>query len=561
MSRTNYSNSADSATHPSTNTIPDFSNDKPSFPAPSPQRSYSYHHLKSVSWHSASTGLEVCNEEPFPETMMHEHDNHLPLNDENNSFPEFEKRLSDRKYSCTSNMSSTSSQMTSASSRNPNRNSWHESRPSRSTTSHKRTNSSIHIGTHGMSGSFSISSSPTRPLLRTSTPPIVSTSPGGSTITTSVASQRRQRSRPPASAPSHSQNNVATAPPPFNEYKFPLRNNTNLSSFASHTSARRNSLNSCSDSASQNPHLFSDSEEATSTSASSTSSPLILEDDQLASLNCSTSSAPNPHTSYSSNYSLSSTNDSSPYIISVSKPSLQEIFIALANKERQLLEARESFASAQCELDNFKEQWSHVLNVDSLSCSPRNSWYTNPTSIDSPPSSPRSGRPGILPPIADFLPNPSERGIDEDGTKKVASNTESALEDVVGPSMSPRANISSLFHDVPMGTVEAIEICRVRPDKIRKFPVHATFVPGINCARLVESDIRYEIRVQTSAKDPNLIALLQNFVLSIIELIMGVPHVAVKTVVNLLVDADQPRNLHPRVVRAERLSATEHCWP
>jgi hypothetical protein len=54
--------------------------------------------------------------------------------------------------------------------------------------------------------------------------------------------------------------------------------------------------------------------------------------------------------------------EESPYILN-SQPSLQDIFITLANKERRVLEAKEQLVNAETELALFRHRWSAILNV------------------------------------------------------------------------------------------------------------------------------------------------------------------------------------------------------
>lgn len=53
----------------------------------------------------------------------------------------------------------------------------------------------------------------------------------------------------------------------------------------------------------------------------------------------------------------------SPYILSYPQPNLQDVFIALANKERQVLEARELLNTVEAELTQFKEKWKSILTA------------------------------------------------------------------------------------------------------------------------------------------------------------------------------------------------------
>lgn len=57
-----------------------------------------------------------------------------------------------------------------------------------------------------------------------------------------------------------------------------------------------------------------------------------------------------------------SPDEESPYILN-SQPSLQDIFITLANKERRVLEAKEQLMNAETELALFRHRWSAILNV------------------------------------------------------------------------------------------------------------------------------------------------------------------------------------------------------
>jgi hypothetical protein len=60
--------------------------------------------------------------------------------------------------------------------------------------------------------------------------------------------------------------------------------------------------------------------------------------------------------------SSADTSSGSPYILN-SQPSLQEIFILLAHKERRVLEAKEQLSNAEKELTQFKKQWNSILNI------------------------------------------------------------------------------------------------------------------------------------------------------------------------------------------------------
>jgi hypothetical protein len=53
----------------------------------------------------------------------------------------------------------------------------------------------------------------------------------------------------------------------------------------------------------------------------------------------------------------------SPFILNT-QPTLQELFISLANKERRVLEARELLAHAEEELHRFKSKWKSSLGVE-----------------------------------------------------------------------------------------------------------------------------------------------------------------------------------------------------
>lgn len=442
-----------------------------------------YRHSKSVSWHSSTTGLGVCTE--FSEPTMDEFNTSILERDKingegnrnrNNSIPTSTLNQQDQLRDGTT---------------------WQGRRQTLTSPAHKRTSSSSVVPTHRVSGSHSGVYSLTSP-----SPSTFMRSAPSTTITTSISSQRRHKAK-------HSSNSNCTSlpPPPFGEYKFP--NNSN-----SRATRRSSAASSSGSISSHNPHIFSD-EETASTSASTSSSPVILDDDN--------------------NYMhVSHTNDSnSPYILSVSKHTLQDIFISLANKERQLLEAREALTAAEAELDRFKNQWFHVLNADPQSCSPRNSWYFNPTAVDSPPTSPRTSlslNTIISPPV---LPPPISQTMGLNGPL-----------------------------EVPLGMLDSVEIRTLRPEKVRKFPNHATFIPGMHTIKLVESSYMYEVRLLTTTNDPDLIELLKNFVLSIIELIMGIPHVAVKSVVKFLLPSSSNKiDQSGRVVRRDLISPTEHCWP
>lgn len=88
----------------------------------------------------------------------------------------------------------------------------------------------------------------------------------------------------------------------------------------------------------------------------------------------------------------------SPFIIST-QPTLQELFISLANKERRALEARELLGHAEEELQRFKAKWKTSLGVEfgssSSSDKDANSAVTLPATCAPPSFVPIKGAIGL----------------------------------------------------------------------------------------------------------------------------------------------------------------------